>query len=112
MSQFGGVVSLSGTLVLSDSTSAVTGTGDLAGAAGVVDLVGYRASNTFEAAATQVQATVAQSMGRAGYVDTDNNATDFSLAAPSPCNTAGCQPDPDPEPDPEPPSDVTPIRSF
>ena len=96
-----------GTLVLSDSTSAVTGTGDLAGAAGVVDLLGYRASNTFEAAATQVQATVAQSMGRAGYVDTDNNAADFSLAAPSPCNTVGCQPDPDPEPDPEPPSDVT-----
>ena len=94
-----------GTLLLSDSTSAVTGTGDLAGLAGVVDLVGYRASNTFEAAATPVQATSSQSMSRTGHVDTDNNAADFGLAAPTPCNTAGC--DTEPEPDPDPPSDVT-----
>ena len=96
-----------GTLVLSNSTSAMTGTGDLAGATGVVDLLGYRASNTFEAAATQVQATVAQSMGRTGYADTQNNAADFGLATPTPCNTDGCATEPDPDPDPEPPSDVT-----
>lgn len=56
----------------------------------IVDLVGYGTANFFEgagAAPTLTNTTAAFRAG-AGCVDTDNNASDFAAAAPSPRNTA------------------------
>ncbi len=79
-----------GTLILSDQAAAPASlaTGSVVGQPGVVDLLGYGASNTFEtAAATNASATT--SLNRAGFADTDSNAADFTKEAPSPTGTRG-----------------------
>jgi predicted extracellular nuclease len=70
--------------LLSTSTPIAT-TGNQAGAAGVVDMVGVTGSTSFETAATSAGATTTNSLNRTtAGADTDNNAADFSLAAPTP----------------------------
>ncbi|PZE37714.1 ExeM/NucH family extracellular endonuclease [Curtobacterium sp. MCPF17_031] len=83
-----------GTLVLADRTAALTlpagpvGTGT----AGVVDLLGYGASNTYEGAVRTVDGgnPVPNALVRQGTADTDVNATDFTVTATvTPRNAAG-----------------------
>jgi predicted extracellular nuclease len=60
---------------------------DAAALARVVDLVGYGSANFFEgAAAPTLTATTAAFRANAGCKDTDNNANDFTAAAPAPRN--------------------------
>ncbi|MFB9165110.1 ExeM/NucH family extracellular endonuclease [Arthrobacter psychrochitiniphilus] len=80
-----------GTLFLSNKAErlpADLATGSLVGTADIVDLLGYGTSNTFEAVPAGGQ-TVALSLNRSDAVDTDNNSTDFTTAAPTPTGTAG-----------------------
>ncbi len=119
-----------GTLVLSDQSSALTGlsTGSITDGAnaGVVDLLGYGSSNTFETAAAPSPSANSdpKSMNRvAGGVDTDDNSSDFSLSETvTPTSSAmepgepgepgePVEPGPDPE-EPVTPTEVTPIAQI
>ncbi|MDR2257477.1 MAG: ExeM/NucH family extracellular endonuclease [Arthrobacter sp.] len=69
-----------GTLAITRSQTALTDvSGNLAGHAGVVDVLGYGASNTFEGAVAAVDGgnTTPNALQRSNFVDTDNNAADF-----------------------------------
>ncbi|NJD30244.1 MAG: hypothetical protein FIA92_18415, partial [Chloroflexi bacterium] len=62
---------------------------EAAALAQIVDLVGYGNANFFEgAAAPTLSNTTAALRAAGGCTDTDNNATDFSAAAPAPRNTS------------------------
>ncbi|MEJ1089286.1 ExeM/NucH family extracellular endonuclease [Microbacterium sp. Mu-80] len=80
--------------------------GDAAADAGVIDLLGYGTSNTYEttAAGAPSSNTDVRSLNRTDGGDTDVNADDFSLSATiTPTNAAGetgGDSDPDPDPDP------------
>lgn len=99
-----------GTLALVQGTSAVTlPTGDLAGAPGVIDAIGYGTSNTFETAVAQAPSSTrdVRSVNRTDGVDTDDNSADFTLETTiTPTNAKGeteaTDPGPDPDPDPQP----------
>ncbi|MDT0156451.1 ExeM/NucH family extracellular endonuclease [Microbacterium sp. ARD32] len=99
-----------GTLALVEGTAAISPeTGSLVGVDGIVDLLGYGSSKTFETAPAPAPSSNADagSMNRTDGKDTDDNSKDFSLSASiTPTNsrgeTAASDPDPDPEPDPEP----------
>lgn len=78
-------------------------TGDIAGVADVVDLLGTGTANTFEGAAAPVTGgnSVPNSLARTGFVDTGDNAADFSHPATiTPQASASVTPDPEPTPDP------------
>lgn len=95
-----------GSLALVEGTSAVTlGTGSIVGAEGVVDLLGYGTSNTFEGEGATAPANNqdVKSLNRTDGVDTDNNAADFSLSATiTPQGTGATEPE-----EPEEPATVT-----
>ncbi|WP_223626519.1 ExeM/NucH family extracellular endonuclease [Microbacterium sp. EST19A] len=95
-----------GTLALVAGTAAVTLTpGSVSGVEGVIDVLGYGTSNTFETSAATAPAgnTDVKSLNRTGGVDTDVNSADFTLSATiTPQGTGGTGPGPDPDPDPEP----------
>jgi predicted extracellular nuclease len=82
-----------GTVFLADTTDVVTlSPGSVVGAAHVVDLVGYGATSTYEGAAAAATAN-ATSVGRdAAGTDTDVNAGDFTVAAPTPGGGPATQP--------------------
>ncbi|MFJ3491212.1 ExeM/NucH family extracellular endonuclease [Leifsonia aquatica] len=72
-----------GTLILSSSASALTlPAGSVSGAAGVVDLVGYGTSNTFEKAKAPAPSanTDVKSLNRTSFTDTDDNSADITLS--------------------------------
>lgn len=96
-----------GTIALSKSTSALTGLpAAVLADDNLVDLIGYGTSNTFETAVKSSGTSVTTSLNRAtGGVDSDNNANDFTSAAPTPiaCGDA-CDGDGQPE---EPPVEAT-----
>jgi predicted extracellular nuclease len=71
-----------GQVFLLDQATAITTGGNMAGVAGVLDMVGASGATSFETAATSAGATTTQSLNRTA--DTDNNTADFALAAPSP----------------------------
>ncbi|MFF2832187.1 ExeM/NucH family extracellular endonuclease [Cellulosimicrobium cellulans] len=100
-----------GTLALVRSTSAVTlPAGNAAGAANVVDLVGYGTSNTFETAVSPAPSAnnVPASINRTGFADTDDNSKDFSLSSTvTPQNSGDDSGGPDPEP-----GEVVPIAEI
>lgn len=80
-------------------TTPISGTGDMSGNPAVIDMVGVSGSTSYETAPTTVGATATNSLNRNGGADTDNNATDFTLAAPTPtASGSGGGTDPDPEP--------------
>jgi 5'-nucleotidase len=73
-----------GTIILAKQPNAVAlGTGSQVEPAGVADLLGYGASNTFETQPAQAPAGNAdvKSFNRAAGADSNNNAADFSLSA-------------------------------
>lgn len=78
--------STGGTLALVKKEQALTGTPATVRAdADLVDLVGYGTSNTFEGSAAASGYSVTASLNRAvSGADTDDNATDFTAAAPTP----------------------------
>lgn len=109
----------SGTIVLSNQSTAVTplAVGSVTGAPGVVDLLGYGSSNTYETSGEEGPGGTGNplSMNRSGGVDTDNNQVDFSaLDAVTPTNAAGETADNEPEPEPQPPApgQVVPIDQI
>ncbi|KQO47905.1 MULTISPECIES: ExeM/NucH family extracellular endonuclease [unclassified Frigoribacterium] len=98
-----------GTLVLSNATTPVApAPGSItAGTPGVVDLLGYGTSNTYETSVAPVTGTnqTPNSVARAGGVDTDVNSADFSTqttVTPQNSGGTGSEPGPEPEPQPEP----------
>ncbi|MFC0247720.1 ExeM/NucH family extracellular endonuclease [Citricoccus parietis] len=111
-----------GTLVLANQTERVSlPVGSVTAeteAAGVVDLLGYGTSNTFEtAAATGPSANNdPKSMTRTDGVDTDDNSADFTATGTvTPTNAAGETAGGgtgEPEPEPEVPTEMTPIAEI
>jgi 5'-nucleotidase len=97
-----------GTLVLADQAAGVTlpSGASSVGVDGVVDLLGYGTSNTYETAvaATSGANSVPNALVRTGHVDTDDNAADFTVSdVVTPVNSAGGAPvDPEEPADPEP----------
>ena len=87
----------------SAAMSGTNGSVVLADARGaVVDTVGYGSAALKEG--TSAPATTnATSVARKGATDTDDNATDFAVGAPTP-QGSGSTPDPEPEPEPDPTS--------
>ncbi|MDJ0315268.1 ExeM/NucH family extracellular endonuclease [Arthrobacter sp. H35-D1] len=89
-----------GTLFLSNQAAelpADLATGSLVGTDGIVDVLGYGSSNTFETAPAP-KPSVTNSLNRTDFADTDDNAADFSKQDPSPTGTqGGAEPLPDPE---------------
>ena len=84
----------SGQVLFTTTTSAFVGSGDVAGIAAFLDMVGYGTGvTTYEGAITGVPLTATTSAQRAGNgADTDNNANDFSEVAPVPQNSASDAP--------------------
>ncbi|HWV48552.1 MAG TPA: lamin tail domain-containing protein, partial [Microbacterium sp.] len=91
-----------GTLALVEGTTAVTLTpGSNVGVAGVIDLLGYGTSNTFETAAATPPAgnTDVKSLNRTNAADTDDNSADFALSATiTPQNSGATEPEEPEEP--------------
>ncbi len=100
-----------GTLALVRSTSPVTlPAGNAAGAANVVDLIGYGTSNTFETAVGPAPSAnnVPASINRTGYADTDDNSKDLTLSSTvTPQNSGDDGGGPGPEP-----GEVVPIAEI
>lgn len=83
-----------GQVFLANQTTALTpATGDLTGAAGIIDMVGYGNANSYETLAAP-KASVSLSINRTGGVDTDNNSVDFTTAAPTPTPSGYTPPPP------------------
>lgn len=81
-----------GVVFLANQSSAVTlPQGSIAGAAGVVDALGYGSATSFEGATAAALggAKDQRSTERTNGVDTDNNQADFTRATPSPQNSGG-----------------------
>ncbi|WP_435743172.1 ExeM/NucH family extracellular endonuclease [Microbacterium sp. PMB16] len=93
-----------GTLALVEGTAAVTLTpGSVTGVDGVIDVLGYGTSNTFEttAATPPTGNTDVKSLNRTDGVDTDDNRADFTLSATiTPQNSGGTDPGPGTDPTP------------
>jgi 5'-nucleotidase len=76
-----------GQVYLLDSPDPITTTGDQSATPHVIDMVGASGATSFETAATTQGASTTSSLNRSATgADTNNNAGDFSLAAPSPQN--------------------------
>ncbi|QFG69045.1 ExeM/NucH family extracellular endonuclease [Ornithinimicrobium pratense] len=90
-----------GTIFLAETTSATSPDNlDL-----VIDKLGYGGSNSPEGTAAAYPGTNATpgSLTRTGFIDTDDNAADFTFSEQvTPQNSGGDGGDPDPEPEPEP----------
>ncbi|MFF0989386.1 ExeM/NucH family extracellular endonuclease [Kocuria nitroreducens] len=104
---------VAGTIMLSDGAEPLsTPTGSAAGADGIVDLLGYGTSNTFETAPATGPASNddPRSMTRTGGVDADDNSTDFTATGTvTPQNSGGTDGRPVPEPTPEPTPTAPPV---
>ena len=68
--------------------SGSNGSVELSSPAGVVDLVGYGTASKREGAAGATGLNNSTSASRTNFVDTDNNAADFTAGAPTPQNSA------------------------
>ena len=84
--------------------SAMSGTSgrvDLYDASGtLVDRIGYGSANLAEGTATPSLSNTTSAARNATFTDTDNNAADFTVGAPTPQASGGGGTDPDPEPTP------------
>ncbi|WP_307861147.1 ExeM/NucH family extracellular endonuclease [Microbacterium sp. SD291] len=92
-----------GTIALVDGTSAVTlAPGSVVGVDGVVDLLGYGTSNTFETKAATPPAgnTDVKSLNRTAGADSDDNGADFTLSATITPQASGADGGTDPGTDP------------
>jgi 5'-nucleotidase len=74
-----------GQTILSTSATNLAVSGNVAGATGIIDMLGVTGANTFEGAVGTVVGTTTKSVSRAaGGVDSDNNANDFTQTDPTP----------------------------
>ncbi|WP_165355218.1 ExeM/NucH family extracellular endonuclease [Nocardioides oleivorans] len=89
-----------GQTLLQTSSTVLTVSGNVAGAAGIVDMVGASGSTTFETAAAGSASTTVSLNRNATGADSDSNSADFTTAAPSPTPSGGGGTDPEPEPEP------------
>ena len=94
-----GTIAMSGSngvVLLVPNTTAFTATGNLAGNAGLLDMVGFGTTPTsYETSNTGVALTNSTAASRnASGADADKNADDFSELAPAPQNSAGGTPPP------------------
>ena len=94
-----------GTIALVTATTPLTckTAADCAADARVRDLVGYGSSTVVRETAPTANPGNTTSAARPALIDTDNNAADFAVGAPTPVNSKGQGtggPDPDPEPEP------------
>lgn len=81
----------SGKVALSSSSAALSGACPIS--LSLVDFVGYGAANCSETAATPaLSATAAALRNGNGSIDTNNNAADFTVGAPTPRNHSGIVP--------------------
>ncbi|MDT9592584.1 ExeM/NucH family extracellular endonuclease [Nocardioides zeae] len=90
-----------GQVLLVDGTSAFTGSGDVAGNAGLVDALGWgSATTTFEGAPAAGTANATSVARKVAATDSDNNLADFAVGAPTPQNSGddGSEPEPPAEP--------------
>ena len=79
--------------------SGTNGRVDLTDATGaLVDRIGYGTANLFEGTATRSLSNTTAAARNATFVDTDNNAADFTVGAPTPQASGGGGTDPDPTP--------------
>jgi predicted extracellular nuclease len=86
-----------GQVFLLDTPNPITTSGDMAGVAGVVDMVGASGATSFETKAANASATTTQSLQRsASGTDTDDNSTDFSAQPADPQDSGGGTPPPPP----------------
>ncbi|MEL5991456.1 ExeM/NucH family extracellular endonuclease [Microbacterium phosphatis] len=90
-----------GQVLLLPTSSAFVGTGDVKNVPGVIDAVGFGTATTFETAATPALGNTTSAARTTAGVDTDSNAADFTVGAPSP-QGSGATTEPDPEPTPTP----------
>lgn len=105
-----GMAGAGGQVILGTATT--YGSGNLAGAAGVIDAFGTSGATSFEGAAAGSPASGTQSLNRtATGADTDNNTADFTLAAPTPTASGVTTPPPGPDPEPQ-PGTVRPIAEI
>ena len=83
------------------SMSATNGRVDLFDAAGgLVDRIGFGSANLFEGQATRSLSNSTSAARNAAFDDSDNNAADFTVGAPTPQASGGGGTDPDPDPTP------------
>jgi 5'-nucleotidase len=83
-----------GQVLLLPNTTPFAGSGNVAGNAGVIDMVGWGASTTtFEGAAAPATTNTTSASRTDTGVDTDNNSTDFLAGQPSP-TASGSDPEP------------------
>jgi predicted extracellular nuclease len=80
-----------GQVYLLDNASAITTTGNQAGVAGIIDMVGVAGATSFETAAATVAGTTTNSVNRTA-ADADKNHLEFALAAPGPKNSGPATP--------------------
>jgi 5'-nucleotidase len=79
-----------GQVFLLDSPTAITTSGDMAGVAHVVDMVGASGSSSFETAAANASGSSTSSLQRAASgADTDDNAVDFTAQPADPQDSGG-----------------------
>ncbi|WP_083752306.1 endonuclease/exonuclease/phosphatase family protein [Saccharothrix sp. ALI-22-I] len=94
-----------GTIALVNQTTPLTckTVVDCAADPRIRDLVGYGPSTVVRETTPTAAPSNTTSVARSALTDTDNNATDFAVGAPTPVNSKGQGPgDPDPDPEPEP----------
>jgi 5'-nucleotidase len=86
-----------GQVFLLDSPTPIATSGDMAGVAHVVDMVGVSGATSFEHAAATVVASTTNSVQRSATgADTDDNSADFSAHAADPQDSGGGTPPPPP----------------
>ena len=82
-----------GQVLLLDAAAPYTGRGDLAGTAGVIDMVGLDPSaagaNSYETAAAPAPTATQSAQRDSDGTDSDDNSVDFALATPTP-EACGC----------------------
>jgi 5'-nucleotidase len=87
--------------------SATNGSVELRNGDTVLDLVGFGTATRVEGAAAPAPSNTTSVNRNATGADTDNNAADFTTAAPSPTNAGTVVPPPDPDPEPEEPTEAS-----
>ncbi|MEP9383100.1 ExeM/NucH family extracellular endonuclease [Nocardioides sp. KR10-350] len=96
-----------GQVALQEGTSIIATSGDVTGTDGLVDFFGGSGAASYEGAAATKAATATQSLNRtADGADTDDNAADFTLAAPSPTDSGSGGGGEPPTPENEPIADI------
>ncbi|WP_417563322.1 ExeM/NucH family extracellular endonuclease [Microbacterium sp.] len=87
-----GSIAMSGTagkVALVSNNTSLSCSGSCATAAGVVDFIGFGSATDFEGTGPAPTISNATSDSRTNGLDTDQNATDFTVGAPSPQNSGG-----------------------